>query len=1106
MRLTCPLIVFLLAWMSPIPGLTQVKPPEKQAAPAPEYSQEAYVINRYYVRFSAEADGTGTRELTAEVKVLADAGVKAFAVLSFTYSSANEVVDVDYVRVRKPDGTVVQTPDYNIQDMPGEVTRTAPLYSDIHEKHIAVKALQLGDVLEYQVRFRVVKPEVPGQFWYEHSFLKDAIVKDERLEISVPSAKQVKIVSPEFQPEVKEEGGRRVYRWTHSSLKREEKDPAEVPRRIPPNPSIQVTTFSNWEDVGRWYGELQKAPLEVTPAIQAKAAELTRGLKTDDEKLHAIYNFVSLQFHYIGLDFGIGRYQPHAADDVLGNNYGDCKDKHTLLAALLKAAGYEAWPALIHARRKLDPDVPSPAQFNHVITVVPRGDQMIWLDTTPEVAPYGLLLNVLRDKQALVIPSNKPPVLMTTPANPPFPLRQEFSVKGKLGSDDTFTGHIEQVYRGDSEVVLRTGFRQVAQAQWKEAAQRFSYGLNFAGDVSNVTVTPPEDLEKPFELSYDYVRKNYGDWDNRQIMAPLPPMGIEVTKDSKDKKPQEPVLLGALGKIVYRSSVELPRGYLMIPPKAVNLVEPYAEYHATYAVENGVLTTTRQLEIKKSEVVLSDWEAYRKFGRAVGDDEFSFMRLNGSGDVVAEDSAEDDKDIKDEDLDETLRKGIDALQVRDAKRAQKLFERIIAKDPKHKGAHLNLGAALGQQTKFSEALAEVRKEEEIFPEETRAYTVAASMASGSGHRDDAIAEWRKLLKVDPENRVGATSLSQTLYEGGQYAEAAEVLESFVQASPGDASLQYSLGSAYLKAGQSDKGVDHMRAAVEASADGAMMRNNVAYALAESKASLPLARQYGEGALSYLEAHSRDDVAATDKGTALTYQFSLVWDTLGWVYFQSGETNRAESFVRSAWLLGQDPVVGEHLGEICEKEGKNKEAAHVYELALAAVPAQLFYGPLGDYSPQSTPLAASFENARRQQLENSITSRYQKLTGRKPSINETVRLPAGGWTKTAGEQLSEMRTAKFGKLPISSGTAEFTIVFAPGKIESVEYVSGEQSLKGLSERVKAAHFAVEFPTGSQARILRRAELSCFPISGCMAVLMPVGKARTGQNPGQVRRQE
>jgi transglutaminase-like putative cysteine protease len=423
---------------------------QKPSSAAPDFSKEAYVVEKMHTLLTEEADGTGTREHTAEIRMVAEAGVKVFAVLNFTYTSANETVDVDYVRVRKPDGTVVKTPDYNIQDMPAEVSRTAPMYSDIHEKHIAVKGLGVGDVLEYLVRYHVLKPEIPGQFWYEDSFIKDAIVKDQTLDLNVPADKYIKVVSPDFKPVVKDAGARRIYTWTHSNLTIKEKDPNEIPRRIPPNPSVQITTFASWEDIGKWYGGLQKDPLEVTPAIQAKAAELTKGLQTDDEKIHALYNFVALKFHYIGLDFGIGRYQPHPADDVLGNGYGDCKDKHTLLASLLKAVGIEAWPALIHGTRKLDPDVPSPAQFNHVITVIPTGGKFIWVDTTPEVAPYQLLVPTLRNKQALVIPANKPPQLMMTPANPPFPIEQEFSMKGKLSADGTFTGHAEQSYRGDS--------------------------------------------------------------------------------------------------------------------------------------------------------------------------------------------------------------------------------------------------------------------------------------------------------------------------------------------------------------------------------------------------------------------------------------------------------------------------------------------------------------------------------------------------------------------------------------------------------------------------------------------------------------------------------
>ncbi|MGO9086525.1 MAG: DUF3857 domain-containing protein [Candidatus Sulfotelmatobacter sp.] len=1068
---------------SPKPDASKQNPSPPDSS-RPDFSKEAFTVERISTRIAAESDGTGTREVTAEVKILADAGVKAFGVINFTYTSANEAVEFDYVRVRKPDGTVVKTPDYNIQDMPGEVTRTAPLYSDIHEKHVAVKGLSVGDVLEYLVRYRVFKPNVPGQFWYEYSFTKNAIAKDERLEVSVPFEKYIKVVSPEFKPEVQQEGTRRVYRWAHANLEVKQKDPDEPPRRIPPNPDVQITTFTSWEEVGRWYGGLQKDPLAVTPAIQAKAAELTKGLKTDDEKIHAIYNFVSLKFHYIGLDFGIGRYQPHAADDVLDNGYGDCKDKHTLLASLLKAAGIEAWPVLIHTERRLDAEVPSPAQFNHVITVVPSGGQFIWLDTTPEVAPYRLLMLLLRDKQALVIPTDKAPMLMTTPQNSPEPMDQEFSMQGKLGSDGTFTGHAEQSYRGDTEVLLRMAFRQVSESQWKEVVQRFSYGLNFAGDVSNVKVSPPDELDKSFDISYDYVRKNFGDWENHHTLSPLPPMGIEVTKDAKDKKPQEPVLLGGLGKVIYRSRVELPQGYFATAPAKCHLVEPYAEYSGNTVIEGGVMTTNRELVIKRTEVPLSDWEEYRKFGRAMGDDEFNFIPMTRTGasvEVKAESGG-----VQEDDVNGMFAEGTRALQRRDVKRAQELFEKVIKKDSGYKGAHFNLGVALIAQKRTSDALAEFHKEEEISPDDPRSYQAAAAAASFTGNKDQAIEESRRLLKIDPKNPTAATTLGRMLYQAGKYSEAIEVLEPAAKDAPDDTRLQLDLADAYLKAGQNEKAVAEMRAAVGAK-DDPMVLNNVAYTMAENKLNLDLAREYAEKAVGELnkqleDAQSSQGLRTTfyQTGLRVTYQLSLTWDTLGWVYFQQGDLKRAESFVRPAWLLGEESVVAEHLGEIYEKEGKIQQAARTYENALAVSSVPAFAMGM-----ENTPLDVQKEYKSR---ADEIRARYRKLTGKDVPLAEIHRLPNGEWTQTPAEQLRNSREAKLSNEAKVSGQAEFMVTFKPGKVESVEYSGGDDELEPLAGKLKAAHYPLEFPPGSVASVILQVEVSCHTAAPCVAALV------------------
>jgi transglutaminase-like putative cysteine protease len=185
-----------------------------------------------------------------------------------------------------------------------------------------------------------------------------------------------------LKPAITEDGQRRIFTWTSSQLEhrsleeektRQEETAYEAARGKLPPPEIQISTFQSWEDAGRWYNSLQQDRIKPTPEICAKAADRTKGLADDNQKLHAISNYVSTQFRYIGVDFGIGRYQPHPASDVLGNQYGDCKDKHTLLAALLSAVGIKAYPALINSTHEIDPDVPSPAQFDHLISVVSQG-------------------------------------------------------------------------------------------------------------------------------------------------------------------------------------------------------------------------------------------------------------------------------------------------------------------------------------------------------------------------------------------------------------------------------------------------------------------------------------------------------------------------------------------------------------------------------------------------------------------------------------------------------------------------------------------------------------------------------------------------------------
>src|SRR5258706_2866906 len=317
-------------------------------ATSQDFLKEGVVIERLTNTVVFQSDGTSTREQHARVRVQSDAGVRQYGVLRVPYQASIERVDVLDVRVTNPNGSIVPSPLDSIQDVTSEVSRDAPLYSDLHEKHVPVKGLEPGDTLEYSVRWRTENPLAPGQFWLAYPFTKNAVVLDEELEINIPRGREVKVKSQSVQPMVRDEGERRLYSWKTSNLevestdKQKERYGYDAVRGILPPPDVLISSFRTWEEVGRWYEGLQREKTQLSPEVKAKAEELTKGLAEDDAKLRAIYNYVSLSYRYVAIAFGIGRYQPHAARDILGTQYVDCKATHTLLTALLAAAGIRA--------------------------------------------------------------------------------------------------------------------------------------------------------------------------------------------------------------------------------------------------------------------------------------------------------------------------------------------------------------------------------------------------------------------------------------------------------------------------------------------------------------------------------------------------------------------------------------------------------------------------------------------------------------------------------------------------------------------------------------------------------------------------------------------
>lgn len=609
------------------------KEPAKQ-----DFSKEGAVIEQMTTKVVFQSDGTYMRERHVRVRVQSDAGVQQYGILAFPYEASVEPVEILDVRVVKPNGSAIATPLDSIQDVTSEILRDAPLYSDSREKHVPVKGLEPGDTLEYSVRWRLEKPRAAGQFWFSDRFVKDQVVLDQQLVIDVPREREVKVKSQTVQPTTREENGRRIYLWRTSNLesqsvqKQKKAQSYDAIRGLLPPPDVLVSSFRNWEEVGRWYEGLQKEKIQPSPEINAEAEELTKDLADADAKLHAIYDYVSLRYRYVGVDFGIGRYQPHSAAEILGNHYGDCKDKHTLLAALLSAIGIRAYPVLINTKVAVDQDVPTPAQFNHVITVVEEKGGLFWMDSTPEVTRMGELLYPLRGKPALVIAPEKV-AFQTTPVDPAVANKRTSTLTAKIDADGTLHAHMAHADSGDTALYLRYAFRRVPESQRKDLTQKISYGASLGGTITNVRISSPEKTDEPFTLAYDYTLRNFSEGDKHRFVVPLPPLLIPKVTD-EDLKQTTPLWIGDPGESQLESRIELPKGWSATTPAPIDLKESFAEFQGSSELRDGVLITKRRFLLKASAVTPDQLAKYEAFEKAASEDHQTYIFLSQRNDTV----------------------------------------------------------------------------------------------------------------------------------------------------------------------------------------------------------------------------------------------------------------------------------------------------------------------------------------------------------------------------------------------------------------------------------------------------------------------------------------
>ena len=364
--------------------------------------------------FGGSELGFTTFERHSIVRILNSRGQR-FGNVVIPYGAGSRVVDIQ-ARTIAPDGKITLLDKRNIFD--SNLFPSFILFSDERAKIFTLPALDDGVVVEY--RYQITIPN--RMFWHSWRFQSDVPTLRSRFTLIKPSEWEVKYrtYGIHVEPSVVKtpEGFKSTHRWELRNV-----PPLRAEVMMPPYAecgarlALAPAGFKAWVDVSKWYSDLSAPRMKAGSDLQTLAARLVQGATSDKEKLRRLYEWVRDKIRYVAVEIDIGGFQPHFANDVYVNRYGDCKDMATILCALGKESGLDMRQVLISTRQNGEPDtsLASPLQFNHAIAYCPSIDGGIWLDATEKGCPFGELPWYDQDLPVLVVGAHGEAELLRTP-------------------------------------------------------------------------------------------------------------------------------------------------------------------------------------------------------------------------------------------------------------------------------------------------------------------------------------------------------------------------------------------------------------------------------------------------------------------------------------------------------------------------------------------------------------------------------------------------------------------------------------------------------------------------------------------------------------------
>jgi hypothetical protein len=359
------------------------------------------------------------------------------------------------------------------------------------------------------------------------------------------------------------------------------------------------------------------------------------------EKMQALAGFAQSDIRYVGIELGIGGWQPHPASEVFLHRYGDCKDKATLLRSMLGEIGIESYHVVIYTERgAVTPQTPAHHGFNHAILAIklpedqkdssliatlqhPKLGRILFFDPTNDLIPFGQIPGYLQANYGLLVTPDGGE-LIELPQEPPNMNSIERTAILTLDSAGTLKGDVKEVRMGE-----RASFERHSLLNASKATDRIKPIEDILGSsmssfhVTHASLVNLQQTSEYFGIDYSFESPNYAKTAGNLLLVRPRVIGTKSVGYLETKEPRLfPYEFEEPTRDTDSFQITIPAGYVVddLPP-AVDEDHAFASYHSKTVVNGNVVNYTRTFEVKELSIPVAKADELKQFYRIIASDE-----------------------------------------------------------------------------------------------------------------------------------------------------------------------------------------------------------------------------------------------------------------------------------------------------------------------------------------------------------------------------------------------------------------------------------------------------------------------------------------------------